>query len=101
MLQLAEIDVGDPAPGCVQVAVAAAGVNFIDIYMRSGLYPRPLPYVAGLEASGTIEQVGPEVEDFADRAEYGVYDGATDYGRREYYNIPAPRTFLLTFRMGF
>jgi TonB-dependent SusC/RagA subfamily outer membrane receptor len=45
--------------------------------------------------------VDPEVEDFADRAEYGVYDGATDYGRREYYNIPAPRQFLLTFRMGF
>jgi hypothetical protein len=45
--------------------------------------------------------VDPEVEDFADRAEYGVYDGAADYGRREYYNIPAPRQFLLTFRMGF
>jgi TonB-linked SusC/RagA family outer membrane protein len=45
--------------------------------------------------------VDPEVEDFADRAEYGVYDGAADYGRREYYNLPAPRTFLLTFRMGF
>jgi len=45
--------------------------------------------------------IDPEVEDFADRSEYGVYDGATDYGRREYYNIPAPRTFLLSFRVNF
>lgn len=45
--------------------------------------------------------VDPEVEDFADRAETGIYDGATDYGRREYYNLPAPRTFLLSFRFTF
>jgi TonB-linked SusC/RagA family outer membrane protein len=45
--------------------------------------------------------VDPEVEDFADRAEYGIYDGATDYGRREYYSLPAPRTYLLSFRVTF
>ena len=45
--------------------------------------------------------VDPEVEDFNDRAETGIYDGATDYGRREYYNLPAPRTFLLSFRFTF
>jgi len=43
----------------------------------------------------------PEVEDFADRSEYGIYDGATDYGRREYYNLPSPRTYLLSFRVTF
>ncbi|MEJ2539911.1 MAG: SusC/RagA family TonB-linked outer membrane protein [Gemmatimonadota bacterium] len=43
----------------------------------------------------------PEVEDFGDRSEFGIYDGATDYGRREYYNLPAPRTFLLSFRVTF
>ena len=43
----------------------------------------------------------PEVEDFYDRSEGGIYDGATDYGRREYYNIPAPRSFLLSFRLTF
>jgi len=41
------------------------------------------------------------VEDFNDRAETGIYDGSTDYGRREYYNIPAPRQFLMSFRMTF
>ncbi|MEZ4414932.1 MAG: SusC/RagA family TonB-linked outer membrane protein [Gemmatimonadota bacterium] len=45
--------------------------------------------------------VDPEVEDFQDRAEGGIYDGATDYGRREYYQIPAPRTFLFSIRATF
>jgi TonB-linked SusC/RagA family outer membrane protein len=45
--------------------------------------------------------VDPEVEDFQDRAEGGIYDGAGDYGRREYYQIPSPRTFLLSFRVTF
>jgi NADPH2:quinone reductase len=48
----------DPGPGQARVAVAAAGVNFIDVYFRTGLYPRPLPYVAGLEGAGTVEAVG-------------------------------------------
>ena len=43
----------------------------------------------------------PEVEDFNDRSETGIYDGATDYGRREYYNLPSPRTFLLSARITF
>jgi TonB-linked SusC/RagA family outer membrane protein len=43
----------------------------------------------------------PEVEDFSDRAEGGIYDGNGDYGRREYYNLPSPRTFLLSFRVTF
>ncbi|MEN8162211.1 MAG: quinone oxidoreductase [Myxococcota bacterium] len=49
---------GAPGPGQARVAVEAAGVNFIDVYFRTGLYPRPLPYVAGLEGSGVIEAVG-------------------------------------------
>ena len=49
--------VGVPGPGQARVAVAAAGVNFIDVYFRTGLYPRPLPYVAGLEGAGEIEAV--------------------------------------------
>ncbi len=43
----------------------------------------------------------PEVEDFGDRAEFGIYDGTADYGRREYYNLPAPRNFYLSFRVTF
>ena len=62
VLQLVERDPGPPGPGQVRVRVAAAGVNFIDVYHRTGLYPRPLPFVPGLEGAGRVEAVGPGVE---------------------------------------
>lgn len=58
-------DPGTPGPGQVRVRVAAAGVNFIDVYHRTGLYPRPLPYVPGSEGAGVVEAVGPDVADLA------------------------------------
>jgi NADPH2:quinone reductase len=65
-----------PAPGKneVQVRHTAIGLNFIDTYHRSGLYPVPLPSGLGLEAAGVIEAVGPEVTGLArgDRVAYGV-----------------------------
>lgn len=48
----------EPGPGQVRVAIHAAGVNFIDVYFRTGLYPRPLPYTAGLEGAGVVEAAG-------------------------------------------
>jgi NADPH2:quinone reductase len=65
VLELAEHDPGAPGPGQARVRVRAAGVNFIDVYFRTGLYPRPLPYVAGLEGAGVVEAVGPGVEGLA------------------------------------
>ena len=65
VLALADRDPGAPGPGQVRVRVAAAGVNFIDVYFRTGLYPRPLPFVAGLEGAGRIEAVGPDVAGLA------------------------------------
>lgn len=57
----------DPTPGAGEllVRVAAAGVNFIDTYHRTGLYPRPLPFVPGVEGAGTVVTVGAGVEGFA------------------------------------
>lgn len=52
------VEVGDPGPGEVRVRHAAVGVNFIDVYHRSGLYPQPLPSGLGIEAAGTVEAVG-------------------------------------------
>jgi NADPH2:quinone reductase len=52
VLALAERDPGAPGAGQLRVRVEAAGVNFIDVYFRTGLYPRPLPFVAGLEGAG-------------------------------------------------
>ena len=64
VLQLAERDPGEPGAGQLRVRVAAAGVNFIDVYFRTGLYPRPLPFVVGLEGAGRIEALGPGVAGF-------------------------------------
>src|SRR6202453_161643 len=55
----------EPGPGQVVVEAAAAGVNFIDIYRRSGVYHQPLPYVPGSEGAGTVVAVGEGVTDVA------------------------------------
>jgi NADPH2:quinone reductase len=58
--------------------VAAAGVNFIDVYFRTGLYPRPLPFVAGLEGAGRVEAIGPDVAGVAvgDRVAWASVPGS-------------------------
>ncbi len=72
-------EVPAPGPGQVRVAVRAAGVNFIDVYHRTGLYPRPLPFVAGLEGAGVVETVGPEVTQLApgDRVAWSSVPGSS------------------------
>lgn len=87
VLRFEEHDPGEPGPGCVRVRVAAAGVNFIDVYMRTGLYPRPTPYVAGLEAAGTIEAVASDVDEFSvgDRVAWSGIPGSY----AEVVNAPA------------
>jgi NADPH2:quinone reductase len=61
VLCLRDYDPGAPGPGQVRVRVEAAGVNFIDTYLRSGAYARPLPFGLGLEGAGVVEQLGPGV----------------------------------------
>ena len=63
-LRYADFPKPEPAPGQVLVKVAAAGVNFIDTYHRSGLYKIPLPAVLGMEGAGTVESLGPDVAGF-------------------------------------
>jgi len=65
VLRLEQVQVGDPGPGELRVRHTAIGVNFIDTYHRSGLYPVPLPHTAGSEASGVVEAVGDGVEGWA------------------------------------
>jgi NADPH2:quinone reductase len=64
-LRVEELAPPEPGPGEVRIAVAAAGVNFVDIYQREGLYPLPRPFTAGSEAAGTIDAVGAGVEGLA------------------------------------
>ena len=73
MLQPIEIETPEPGPGEVRLRQSFAGVNFVDIYFRSGLYPVPsLPAVLGLEGAGTVEAVGRDVADLqpGDRVAY-------------------------------
>ena len=62
-MRLEEAPTPEPGPGQVCVRVAAAGVNFIDIYQRSGQYRVPLPFALGGEGAGTVEAVGADVAD--------------------------------------
>ena len=74
-----EIEVGDPGPGQVRLRQAACGLNYIDIYGRSGMYPvGDLPAVLGMEATGVIEALGNDVEglNIGDRVAYAMQLGA-------------------------
>lgn len=61
VLTLTEREPGPLPAGHVRVQLAAAGVNFVDVYQRTGAYPRPLPFVPGGEGAGRIVEIGPDV----------------------------------------
>ncbi|HXX04400.1 MAG TPA: quinone oxidoreductase [Xanthobacteraceae bacterium] len=90
-------DVAVPAPGAGQIRVKqhAIGVNFIDTYFRSGLYPAPggLPFIAGNEAAGEVVDVGPGIAEFkrGDRVAYVQGPGCYTAER----NVPADRVVKL------
>lgn len=71
-MQIVERPVGDPGPGEVRIAHKACGLNFLDVYQRTGLYPNQLPLALGMEAAGVIEAVGEGVSHLGvgDRAAY-------------------------------
>lgn len=72
-MHLAQVDVPALAPDEVRIRQKAIGLNFIDIYCRTGLYPHELPHGLGMEASGVVEAVGPAVTHLrvGDRVAYG------------------------------
>ncbi len=71
-MQWEEVEVGAPGPGEVRVRNTAVGLNFIDTYHRSGLYPMTLPLTLGMEGAGVVEAVGRKVSEFkaGDRVAY-------------------------------
>jgi NADPH:quinone reductase len=78
VLRWEAVEVGSPGPGEARVRQAAVGLNFIDTYYRSGLYPLPLPAVPGSEAAGVVTAVGPGVTEVkpGDRVAYAGPVGA-------------------------
>ena len=86
---------GDPGPGEVLVRHTAIGLNFIDVYHRTGLYPMQLPFTPGVEAAGVVEKVGPAVEELkpGDRVAYLQASPPGSY--RESRVFPADKLFEL------
>ena len=72
VLKWEEVEVPDPQPGEARIRQTAAGLNFIDVYHRTGLYPMELPSTIGMEGAGVVEAVGDEVVDLkpGDRVAY-------------------------------
>jgi NADPH2:quinone reductase len=78
VLEYTETEVPDPQPGQLLVEVAAAGVNFIDTYQRSGIYSMKLPFTPGSEGAGEVVAVGPDVTGFGigDRVAWAMAPGS-------------------------
>jgi NADPH:quinone reductase len=61
VMEFVDVEVGEPGPGEARVRQAACGLNYIDVYFRTGAYPQPLPAGLGMEGAGVVEAVGPGV----------------------------------------
>jgi len=93
VLTLVDLPAPKPKPNEAVVKVSAAGVNFIDVHIREGLYPSSLPFVIGQEASGIVSEIGADVKSFkpGDRVAYTGIRGSY----AEYAAVPADRLVLL------
>ncbi|HZO55508.1 MAG TPA: quinone oxidoreductase [Bryobacteraceae bacterium] len=101
-LQYEDTAVPQPATGQALVKMHAIGVNFIDVYFRTGLYKAESPFIPGMEGAGVVEQVGPDVTNVkvGDRVAYAMCRGSY----AEYAAVPAwqlmPLPATLTFEQG-
>jgi NADPH2:quinone reductase len=84
-----EAPLPEPKPGEVRVKVAAAGLNFIEIYQRKGMYPMPLPFAIGAEFAGTVDALGEGVSGFQLGQRVATANGSGGYA--EYAIAPAAR----------
>lgn len=93
-MQFEDVEVGAPGPGQVKIRHTAIGLNFIDIYTRSGLYQTPMPNAVGREGAGVIVDVGPKVKGFkkGDRVAYcgvlGAYCQERVMGTDQLVHVP-------------
>ena len=98
-LELVDVPVPQPGPGQALIRIAASGVNFIDIYFRTGLYKSDLPIVLGSEAAGTVEALGEGVTEVAvgDRVAYVMARGSY----AEFAAVPAASLVKLPAHLDF
>jgi NADPH2:quinone reductase len=98
-MQLEEAPTPTPGPGQALVKVEAIGVNFIDIYQRSGLYKAPLPLTPGNEGAGLVEAIGPNVSEVkvGDRVGWAMTPGSYT----QYHVLPAARLVPVPDRVSF
>lgn len=89
VLRYEEASSPEPASGEVRVKIEAAGINFIDVYHRTGLYPGELPFTPGVEGAGVVDAIGPDVSrlKLRDRVAYAMNQGSY----AEYAVVPAWR----------
>ncbi|MFN0263748.1 quinone oxidoreductase family protein [Tepidamorphus sp. 3E244] len=90
VMKFEQVSVGEPGEGEVRIRHTAIGLNYIDVYFRSGLYPAPqLPFTPGMEGAGVVEKVGPGVSGLkeGDRVAYAMVLGAY----AEMRNVPAAK----------
>ncbi|HEX8612651.1 MAG TPA: quinone oxidoreductase [Telluria sp.] len=88
VMEYVDVEVGEPGPGEARVRHAACGINYIDVYFRTGLYPQPLPAGLGMEGAGVVEAVGEGVTEVAvgDRV---AYAGRPNGAYSEVRNMPS------------
>lgn len=98
-MQLADVPVPQPGPGQALVRVAASGVNFIDVYFRTGLYKSDLPIAIGSEGAGTVESLGPNVSEVevGDRVAWAMPRGSY----AEYALVPAAQLVAIPSHVDF
>ena len=94
VLRLDEVPSPEPGPGQVVLKVEAAGINFVDLYQRSGQYKTVLPFIPGQEAAGTVAGLGPGVTGLAVGDRVACYHG-TLAAYAEYVLAPADRVVRL------
>ena len=100
VLQYVDVEVGAPGPGQAQVRHHAIGLNFIDCYVRSGLYPSPLPSALGTEGAGEVLAIGEGVTEVkvGDRV---AYAGGPQGSYSELRNMPASRLVKLPSKISY
>jgi len=100
VMELVDVDLPPPGPGEVRMRHEAIGLNYIDVYHRTGLYPQPMPGALGVEGAGVVEAVGEGVTEFkpGDRVAYG---GRPLGAYAEARNIPASQLLHLPKNIDF